>query len=666
MPPHQRAAPRPPKPKRVCPHCNLPRSERQIRQHLEPYQEGRGYMSDSESELDLGNTSSSDDADKEPDHPHVLGQDKVPPNVPGDIDLGPPAHADLDPLANNNLHNMPPPLEHVQILDNLWRILCNPHAMLDQWGNYVEPNASEADNRSIREGSVSSNKDPAFKERMDEPKLDPNNPNNKPYINIDVLRNFLNKHLAELDNDKWEELHEYKQRTIIPGAAFASLPVLIPKPTIAASTCAQVFHYTPLIPQLRALYQDAAMAAKLRYQDEADQGPEPGVIHNVFDGQDYWRLRATPVNPPGGYHFFDNPKDLALGLSTDGVTLFKRRRRGLSTAWPIILINYNLHPRYQTKLDNIICVGVIPGPTQCKDINSFLTPLLNELLELEAGVDCHGLSPKGVAYVFLLHAFLIIVFGDILAVSKMICMKGHNGRTPCQACYMQGYPCPLARTTVCYIPLQRPNYPIPHSPFELPMQSHAEFLGDLEVIEAAPTRVAREFLQKDLGINLRSIFASLKSIDLSSSFPYDIMHLLFENLVPNMIKHWTGDFKWLDQGNGSYKIDEVVWKAVGRQTAAATKTIPAKFVGTIPNIAEDAKLFKAKAYAFWFQYMAPILLQGRLNKPYYSHFLKMQEIMLLVLKFGISNDEIDKLERMTGKWVLKYESYINIAFANTS
>ncbi|QRW06952.1 Transposase family Tnp2 protein [Ceratobasidium sp. AG-Ba] len=87
-----------------------------------------------------------------------------------------------------------------------------------------------------------------------------------------------------------------------------------------------------------------------------------------------------------------------------------------------------------------------------------------------------------------------------------------------------------------------------------------------------------------------------------------------------MIKHWTGNFKWLDQGIGNYVVDDVVWKTVGRQTAAATKTIPAEFVGTLPNIAEDEKLFKAEAYAFWFQYMAPILLRGRLNEPYYRCF----------------------------------------------
>ena len=40
---------------------------------------------------------------------------------------------------------------------------------------------------------------------MDEPELDPNNPNDEPYIDIDALRNFLNEHLAELDDDEWED-----------------------------------------------------------------------------------------------------------------------------------------------------------------------------------------------------------------------------------------------------------------------------------------------------------------------------------------------------------------------------------------------------------------------------------------------------------------------------
>jgi hypothetical protein len=42
------------------------------------------------------------------------------------------------------------------------------------------------------------------------------------------------------------------------------------------------------------------------------------------------------------------------------------------------------------------------------------------------------------------------------------------------------------------------------------------------------------------------------------------------------------------------------------------------FVGTIPNIVEDMKLFKAEVFSFWFQYLAPILLKGKLPAKYYE------------------------------------------------
>jgi hypothetical protein len=117
-------------------------------------------------------------------------------------------------------------------------------------------------------------------------------------------------------------------------------------------------------------------------------GPvEPDVVQDIFDGENYRTLRATSLNLEGDYCFFDNPDDLALGLSTDGFTLFKQQRRGLSTAWPIIIINYNFHPRIRMQLKNVICLGVIPGLYQCKDINSCLIPLLEELQRLEEVVN---------------------------------------------------------------------------------------------------------------------------------------------------------------------------------------------------------------------------------------------------------------------------------------
>lgn len=362
------------------------------------------------------------------------------------------------------------------------------------------------------------------------------------------------------------------------------------------------------------------MAGKLRHRvrSEEEHKLEPDMIEDVFGSENYRTLRQTRVDPNVDYCFFDKPEDIALGLSTDGFTLLKRRRRGRSTAWPLMLVNYNLDPTIRNRLENVLCVGVIPGPRQCKDLNSFLVPLVDELLELEGGVKCGGFSPEGVGYDFVFHAFILIVFGDIPALSKVLMMKGHNALTPCRACYFQGVLCQLERNSIYYIPLMHPESQTSFPIHKLPMRRKDYFELNYQAIEANMTEAARKRVKRDYGINGRSVLARLKSIDLPSSFPYDIMHLFFENLVPNMVRHWTGTFKHLDQGTGAYEIDAKEWATIGVLTEQATKTIPSAFVGTIPNIAEDMNLFKAEAYAFWFQYMAPILLKDTLAPMYYE------------------------------------------------
>ncbi|CCO36610.1 hypothetical protein BN14_10751 [Rhizoctonia solani AG-1 IB] len=157
------------------------------------------------------------------------------------------------------------------------------------------------------------------------------------------------------------------------------------------------------------------------------------------------------------------------------------------------------------------------------------------------------------------------------------------------------------------------------------------------------------------GLNSRPVFSRLKSIDLANCAPYDAMHLLFKNLVPNMIRHWTGNFKGIRQGTEGYKIKLEDWEEIGKLTTKAAKTIPSAFVGTLPNIAQDGHLYKAEAYAFWFQYIALILLEGRLQDKYYEHFLLMQEIIILALQFELMPKHLDQLQRMINTWIVQYQ-----------
>ena len=91
--------------------------------------------------------------------------------------------------------------------------------------------------------------------------------------------------------------------------------------------------------------------------------------------------------------------------------------------------NYGSRGKYSNNLDHILCYGVIPGPMSVKDVDSFLIPLYDTLAQLSEGVD--GALDLTAEEFFVLRAYLILLFGDIPAISKLLMMKGHNGYSPC-------------------------------------------------------------------------------------------------------------------------------------------------------------------------------------------------------------------------------------------
>ncbi|KAF8691635.1 Transposase family tnp2, partial [Rhizoctonia solani] len=480
-------------------------------------------------------------------------------------------------------------------------------------------------------------------------------PEDKPLMDNGMLRAFLEMHLGDQAEDKWLDL------------SLETCPICHKRRFSPGGRPRWIFHYTPLIPQLRALFHNPEMTKKLPYCLMAKELHTPGTIEDVFNSKNYCCLRTTLLNKTQGYHYFDNPTDIALGILTDGFTLFKWRQRGHSTAWPRLIINYNLHPSSRTRLENLICVGVIPGPKQCKDINSFLVPLLKELLDLEAGImlvqttksNAISCDPNMPGSHFILRAFLITIIGNIPAISKLLCMKGHNAKSPCRMCYIQGTLCQLAQNSVYYVPLTTLDVAQEVSLENLVLCTHDLFLANYKAIKQAPTPAVQQELVKLYGLNAWPIFLHLKSIDLATCAPYDAMHLLFKNLVPNMIQHWFGKFKGLDEGSGNYFISENNRKAIGELTVKAVPTTPLYFVGTLPDIYKDCSLYKAKAYLYWFQHLGVVLLKGRLPNVYYEHYLLIQDIINMVLHFEITYNELNKLEQMVKQWQALARVYSN-------
>lgn len=418
------------------------------------------------------------------------------------------------------------------------------------------------------------------------------------------------------------------------------------------------FVYFPLIPRLQGYFRSTEMVEKMSYRSCYQL--QPGKIADVFDGAHYQRLLRHRVIVDGvklGHRHFSGPHDIALSLCTDGYLLFRRRRKGPS-ATPILIQNYNLPPQIRTHLRNLICVGIIPGPKQPKDLESFLSPLDDEAAELAYGVKTfHAVEQMS----FDLHGYFLFKLGDIVAVERFLNIKGHNAIYPCRSCAIQAI---RGTSKTYYVPLDPPkNIPNANAqhwdPAALPFRQHEDFMETATRIHTAATKAAKERIAKETGIKGLPAMSRVQSLDYARGVPWEWFHLLLENIIPNLVDFWTGKFKGLGVGTEEFEIEAHIWEDIGWETAAVVQDMPTTFVRVLGNIAHDRSLFTAESWGFWFIYLAPKLLQGRFRRnKYYKHMCELGDIMKVMLRFQITVAQVEDIKQRLINWVRGYERHV--------
>ncbi|THU93897.1 hypothetical protein K435DRAFT_820122 [Dendrothele bispora CBS 962.96] len=135
------------------------------------------------------------------------------------------------------------------------------------------------------------------------------------------------------------------------------------------------------------------------------------------------------------------------------------------------------------------------------------------------------------------------------------------------------------------------------------------------------------------------------------------MHLFWENLMKNLIKLWTSEFKGMDSGSGEYELEKTVWTAIGEATASSGATIPSCYGARVPNVSADGVYLTAEMISFWTLYIGPALLQRKFHqRRYYDHFIRLVRLLNICLQFEITQDEITFLEEGLVSWVKDYET----------
>jgi len=129
-------------------------------------------------------------------------------------------------------------------------------------------------------------------------------------------------------------------------------------------------------------------------------------------------------------------------------------------------------------------------------------------------------------------------------------------------------------------------------------------------VQYAPTNVDYEGLATKYGIKGLLLISTISSLSFPVSFHYNFMHLIWTNLIPNLIRFWTRKFKDIFHHNKGYVLALTVWEAIGEATMNAGKTIPAAFGSRVLNIASEKVQMTAKTHSIWMLYITPTLLKG--------------------------------------------------------
>ena len=119
-------------------------------------------------------------------------------------------------------------------------------------------------------------------------------------------------------------------------------------------------------------------------------------------------------------HFFGDGRDIALGVSTDGAQLNPKKP---SNAWLVVLILLNLPPEICYQTNNVLVPFIVPGPNSPGDLESFLYPLFVDMAKASEGIWMWDAVESSV---FINHAHICMVLGDMLGSAKISGMAGHT------------------------------------------------------------------------------------------------------------------------------------------------------------------------------------------------------------------------------------------------
>lgn len=426
----------------------------------------------------------------------------------------------------------------------------------------------------------------------------------------------------------------------------------------------KTWDFTSLIRRFRTMYADIDTSKELQRQDKEATSP---IVADVWDAHYIKSLRSE------GY--FRSYRDLALGLSHDGIQLFKI---GDFEVTPILITVFNFRREHRYDSKHQIVVGIIPGPSQPKDLNSFMVPVVDELKLLETGILAWDAARKEE---FILKANLVMLQADSPAMNKVINFVGFQGYAFCSHCLQIG----VHHDGAIRCPHSKPK-DLPNRPGERPsmqhydvlnptMRTHGEWLTAAQHISLLQfdTEAERDReIRACKGIKGFSPFLLLRTIRAPYSFALDGMHILLANIEPLIFDCWAGSSfskskkkskkhastdqrktKAAFADDNDYHIPLSSWKKIAGDQKESWSSMPSSIGPSLKPVTTHHTRYTAGHRLQWIL-QSPILLRDHLATTYYESWCSFVKVIQEILQ-PYDRNRIPNIRTSLALFVLEFE-----------
>ncbi len=382
-----------------------------------------------------------------------------------------------------------------------------------------------------------------------------------------------------------------------------------------------VYPYSSLVWSLQSLLSRPGF---YRYCElwRQDFVQDSSLLSDVYDGR-LWKdfLQFE------GRSFLEAKNSVAFMLNIDWFQPFKHRVYSIGIIYLAIM---NLPRAIRFKRENIIIVGLLPGPSEpSKHMNTYLTPLVSELLTLWDGVSfiTHDCGTQ------VIRCALICIGCDLPAGRKACGFLSYTANLGCSRCY-----CNFGTGVFGvqnYSGFDRANWTMRTN------DPHRDSVG--KTLDCS-SKTARERKESELGCRYSS-FLQLPYFNAVRMLVIDPMHNLYLGTAKYIFNR-----VWLKRGI----INTESIKTINQRILYLIVPPEAQF-GRLPACMEHSSSLTAEQWMLWVNYYSLYCLYEIISAEQlecWRHFVLASR---LLCKHQISPDEIRIADALLSQFFRRFE-----------